>query len=472
MLGEKQMHILRELKGMKGPDDGAPASSKQRSNSQDDSSPSSAEAEAETRSSPETIAPEQYGQFGTGPSVPYIPDYSMDFSKHFVLTPMSGFEKNMPVTSDVEPIVPAQFISPHGTQSGPALGFYPAIQTSHYGISDFHGTVPPPLDSLDTMSSGSAVEQFATPMMGYEPVVGDQMFGSSRSGEQSSMVIRSASPQPHQLFPHGFGTVTAPPSSYLYGSSEASSGGGIQRTPKPEEEDMVLESFRRLFQLENTPENNTLARTAVKNKFDMKGILLAGLRALTYHGPVSSRSFPFLANPYKNSFGLVLYDTVDAFLANARALDFDIAELYKEVMPSPFHHPHVKGAGDVEAIMAATSPDYPDQLRPVASQIIYSHRPYLDLLPFPTFRARAIALASLDPPMFDEWELKQDIVNDGLYCWRSSTVTTGQQPWDMRSWEAAPWFLNKWSFLVGGEEGELWKQTKWWRQSRGEHGAI
>jgi hypothetical protein len=93
----------------------------------------------------------------------------------------------------------------------------------------------------------------------------------------------------------------------------------------------------------------------------------------------------------------------------------------------------------------------------------------------PVFRARAITLAATRPHLVNMTELKKDmVVEDGLVLWSptSSSVSSHQrdgrgQPWDIRSWEAAPWFLRKWRMLVDGE-GEVWKQSLWWQTARGE----
>jgi hypothetical protein len=44
--------------------------------------------------------------------------------------------------------------------------------------------------------------------------------------------------------------------------------------------------------------------------------------------------------------------------------------------------------------------------------------------------------------------------------------------WDVRSWEAKVWFLKKYWWLLGGEEGELVRQSEWWRSVRGEEARI
>ena len=110
-------------------------------------------------------------------------------------------------------------------------------------------------------------------------------------------------------------------------------------------------------------------------------------------------------------------------------------------------------------------------LRPSVSQVLVSHHPYLDFLPFPTFRERTLRLLATDPPMVDEDELCGDMQN-GLVCWGSTKGgndgTGCGAPWDVRSWEAKPWFIKKWWILLGGKEGEIYQQTRWWCEMRGD----
>ena len=107
-------------------------------------------------------------------------------------------------------------------------------------------------------------------------------------------------------------------------------------------------------------------------------------------------------------------------------------------------------------------------LRPSVIQLTARHHPYIDMLPFPTFRERLICS---DQPIINEDELCDDLKNDGLICWgsslggESSTVGSGA-PWDIRSWEAQDWFVKKWWILIGGVDGEIFKQTQWWRGER------
>lgn len=108
---------------------------------------------------------------------------------------------------------------------------------------------------------------------------------------------------------------------------------------------------------------------------------------------------------------------------------------------------------------------------------MYRHHPYIDVLPFPTFRERLITLACAKEPTIDEDELCKDLENDGLICWGSSlgggsTAVGSGAPWDIRSWEAQGWFMKKWWILIGGAEGEIYKQTQWWCEMRGERSCY
>jgi hypothetical protein len=79
--------------------------------------------------------------------------------------------------------------------------------------------------------------------------------------------------------------------------------------------------------------------------------------------------------------------------------------------------------------------------------------------------------------MIDEDELCLDLLNDGLICWGSSigggnkAIGSGA-PWDPRSWEAQSWFMKKWWIVIGGVEGEIYKQTEWWCELRGDRSCY
>ncbi|UKZ81759.1 hypothetical protein TrVFT333_009532 [Trichoderma virens FT-333] len=151
--------------------------------------------------------------------------------------------------------------------------------------------------------------------------------------------------------------------------------------------------------------------------------------------------------------------------------------------PSPFYRPSLEFADDatrdrtigmVQQMFKTLKPD----LRPIAEQITVEHHPYIDILPFPTLRRNLI----MHQNEIDEDEFLNDTLT-GLVCW-GGAGTTKRDPdsvtghavtgnlWDVRSWEAKVWFLKKYWWLLGGEEGELVRQSEWWRSVRGEEAKI
>ncbi|KAH0531925.1 hypothetical protein TsFJ059_000687 [Trichoderma semiorbis] len=52
---------------------------------------------------------------------------------------------------------------------------------------------------------------------------------------------------------------------------------------------------------------------------------------------------------------------------------------------------------------------------------------------------------------------------------RLSEMRFAISPWDSHSWEAKEWFLRKWNWLIGGQDGELWHSSRWWAAQRGEY---
>lgn len=108
-------------------------------------------------------------------------------------------------------------------------------------------------------------------------------------------------------------------------------------------------------------------------------------------------------------------------------------------------------------------------LSPTPLQRSHPHGMYLDMIPFPIFRDRAITLLSMNPPAFSEAELKRDIENEGLMVWGvgHGSATRGKGVVrDKRNWECARWFYSKWKLLVDGSG--LDEQSQWWRTMRGE----
>jgi hypothetical protein len=132
---------------------------------------------------------------------------------------------------------------------------------------------------------------------------------------------------------------------------------------------------------------------------------------------------------------------------------------------SPFHQAYV--SLDYASAVAQFS-HLKSDLRPCAAQIQNSHFIWVDLLPFPEFRERLLALKQADRGIFDENELCHDINEGGLICWGAKGATSCGSPWDRRNWEMRPEFLQKWWMLTGGPDSDLYKQSRWWARNRGE----
>lgn len=163
------------------------------------------------------------------------------------------------------------------------------------------------------------------------------------------------------------------------------------------------------------------------------------------HSSFSSR-FPDL---YMNS----LKDTqTSLFLArvhNAISLNISFSDVYSIKPASPFYRPSSPG-DDPKALLALVSKEsYPAHLQPTLPQVLFPHHAWIDLLPFPVLRAKAILFRDL----YDQIELKRDIMSDGLVPRRSGEC--GWQPWEMQCWKVAPWFLKKWRMFLVSDEGVM-----------------
>ncbi|KAE9370116.1 hypothetical protein N431DRAFT_484424 [Stipitochalara longipes BDJ] len=167
---------------------------------------------------------------------------------------------------------------------------------------------------------------------------------------------------------------------------------------------------------------------------------------------VNSRQFrpsiqhPPLPDPYSNTLYCIQTLTLLPYLHNARCIGLEIQDLI--AMKSPFYRPNTTMADDPTSLLIeARKPWIPAHLQPTLPQILFPHHPYLDLLPFPALRERAITLAG----MFNAMDLKLDVFREGLTCSpsaRNNEYLGNNQPWDVRSWEVKPWFWKKWRLLM------------------------
>lgn len=179
---------------------------------------------------------------------------------------------------------------------------------------------------------------------------------------------------------------------------------------------------------------------------------------------VHSHSLPDL---YSNHLRVRKFVTVAAVRANAELLGISFEGLIDHDAPSPFF---IGESGTPKDTWDSIPPD----LRPTATQMRHQHPCYIDVLPFAVARERIINMMRSEPPMLDENEFCDDLEKEGLICWGTTTDSdegmgsgTGA-PWDGRSWEAQPWFLKKWWLVLGGPDGALFKQTRWWHEFRGD----
>ncbi|KAF5977611.1 hypothetical protein FCOIX_6419 [Fusarium coicis] len=166
-------------------------------------------------------------------------------------------------------------------------------------------------------------------------------------------------------------------------------------------------------------------------------------------------------------------------LTNALSLGLDpsvIANCSVEHI-SPFYQPNLSSTLNHAALVQAGSSILstfnntciPIHLRPTMAQILIPHHTSLDLIPIPFLRERAIMLSAAMPHAFNNWELKLDIYErGGLKIWRlkGESGRDSYPPWDMKSWEAAPWFLKKWCVLMGREYDKMNEQSIGWQVVR------
>jgi hypothetical protein len=185
------------------------------------------------------------------------------------------------------------------------------------------------------------------------------------------------------------------------------------------------------------------------------------------------------ADPYANSLRIETVCTIAALYDLGMHIGITEELLCADESLSPFFRCSAESADDTvktniicttQRIFKTLKPD----LRPSSEQITVKHHPYIDILPFQTLRKNLIT----HQEEVDEDEFFNDILT-GLVCWggagigrKDREVSTGYfstgTPWDVRSWEAKVWFLKKYWSLLGGEDGELVRQSEWWRSVRGD----
>ncbi|KAI4279704.1 MAG: hypothetical protein L6R35_006037 [Caloplaca aegaea] len=185
------------------------------------------------------------------------------------------------------------------------------------------------------------------------------------------------------------------------------------------------------------------------------------------------------ADPYINNLRIETVCTIAALYRLGMYIGITEEMICADRSFSPFFLSSVGSADDMvkanaidtaQRICETLKPD----LRPSSEQIAVDHHPYIDILPFPTLRKNLI----IHQEEIDEDGFFHDMLT-GLMCWGGAGIGTRDRqeftgyastgtPWDVRSWEAKGWFLKKYWALVGGDDGELVRQSEWWRSMRGE----
>ncbi|CAH0045512.1 unnamed protein product [Clonostachys solani] len=184
-----------------------------------------------------------------------------------------------------------------------------------------------------------------------------------------------------------------------------------------------------------------------------------------------------LPDPRVNLIRVINSNFYQAILSNSEAIGLFNCEVLKNDGLSPFSIDHEKGypQDELEVARARFAAHVPPGLAPCDAQLKHAHHPYLDIIPFREFRERAVAALACDPPLFCEEMMCKDMDAEGLVCWggspadQESTANRGMEmevPWDPRSWEPKEWFLQKYWFLVGGEDGEMRTSARLWAQRR------
>ncbi|RGP59156.1 hypothetical protein FSPOR_11536 [Fusarium sporotrichioides] len=193
---------------------------------------------------------------------------------------------------------------------------------------------------------------------------------------------------------------------------------------------------------------------------------------LTLHVPNTSTEvlLPVIPNPYKNNLQMDIICIISAMLENCLSLGITRSMYCADEATSPFYRAHVDSDPNAQAIVASVqrgSRGLHFDLRPTQTQIAVKHHPFIDTIPFKEIRDNIIKYMK---PM-DEDEFFHDSLNH-LTCWGGVNGAHTGTPWDARSWEATEEFLQKWSDIVGGKEGELARNSQWWRSLRGERAVT
>lgn len=193
---------------------------------------------------------------------------------------------------------------------------------------------------------------------------------------------------------------------------------------------------------------------------DMRQVVVAGVKVLArLTAPDEWPGLDKCPNLCTDTITLTAISFASALHANAVQLGVSPEELMDDEAQSRFY---LEDSALIAHAMSNEGHIAPD-LVPTTAQRQVRHHPCYDLVPWPHFRSNVIMLASTDPPMIDEDDLCLDMMSGGLRCWGSAHRRGYGLPWDGRSWEALPWFLEKWKVAIRGDVDGISSTSAWWR---------
>ncbi|KAF4964456.1 hypothetical protein FSARC_7642 [Fusarium sarcochroum] len=113
---------------------------------------------------------------------------------------------------------------------------------------------------------------------------------------------------------------------------------------------------------------------------------------------------------------LIRIGFLTASLANCRLLGLDPCAIMNHDAESPFvrtvhyavntkrasHDPYFSASPEIQQ---HSPKGFANDMCPTVEQLIIPHHPYLDIIPWPSFRSRAIIASSMNPPLIDKSEL-------------------------------------------------------------------
>lgn len=154
---------------------------------------------------------------------------------------------------------------------------------------------------------------------------------------------------------------------------------------------------------------------------------------------------------------LVKLNVLNAIARNATLIGIPTDRLCADEAISPF--------GQTGPLRLPDQASWPIHLRPSTTQVSIQHHPWIDLIPFPIMRDRAIR--AFDAGLLDEDELCLDLMEAYGEAADTPFLIVWGESSDPHGWEATLPFLEKYGWLVWGCT-ELFEATNSWRARRGE----